>query len=308
MLDPMRHLLRIVAALLPVLCAAADIDAFRVSTNLVLVNVTVLDSNDRPVTGLTRDRFHVAADGREQPIRFFAHENAPLSLGVVLDTSGSMRPNWRQAREMLALFCENLEPADELFLVTLDRAPHLAADYSRDCSGIRDNLLTVQPRGLTALLDAIPLAAGHLKQARNSRHALLLISDGGENASRARYAEIRNLAREAGAQIYTATLNLDSLFDHAGYYDGLRGPSLLHDLATISGGRSFAIDQSRHIAATAAAMAREMHDQYLLGFQSPDPAEDGKFHRLAVTVQRDPDAPRLTLFYRRGYRNPWGIL
>ena len=300
----MRTLLRIVpAAVLPLLCAAADPEAFRISTNLVLVNVSVLDSHDRPVTSLTRDQFHVAADGREQPIRYFVHEDAPISLGIILDTSGSMKPHWKQARTMLARFCENLEPADEFFLVTIDRTPHLAADYAHDCSEMLNSLLPTQPKGLTALLDALPLAAGHLKQARNPRRAMLLISDGGENASRARYAEIRNMAREAGAQIYTATLNLDFQFEHVGYYEGLRGPALMQDLAGLTGGRSYSIDDGRHIGTTAAAIAREMHDEYVLGFQSPDTTADGKFHRVSVTVHRDPTTPKLSLFYRPGYRN-----
>ena len=144
-------------------------------------------ARNRPVA----EQFRILDNGREQPIRFFAHEDAPVSLAVILDTSGSMSAKWNRARTMLAQFCENLAPGDEFFLVTVEQRPKLLTDYTSDCGAMQNRLLLTQPHGMTALLDAIPLAVEHLRQARHPRHAILIVSDGGENASRARLATIR---------------------------------------------------------------------------------------------------------------------
>ena len=130
----MRVAALVVAMLASALCAAAAAGTFRTGTSLVLVNVSVLDPRDRPVTGLLQNQFHILDNGSEQPIRFFAHEDAPLSLAVILDTSGSMATKWTRARSMLASFCENLSTGDELFLVTVERRPNLLTDYTSNCT------------------------------------------------------------------------------------------------------------------------------------------------------------------------------
>jgi hypothetical protein len=170
----------IVGLLLPALFAAGA-GTFRVESALALVNVSVLDSRDRPVTSLSQEHFRVLDNGREQPIRFFAHEDAPVSLAIILDSSGSMEAKWDRARNMLARFCENLGSRDELLLVTVQRRARLRVDYTNDCGAMQNQLATAQPNGLTALLDAIPLAVERLRHAGNPRRAILIVSDGGEN-------------------------------------------------------------------------------------------------------------------------------
>jgi len=294
----------IVAVWLPALFAAGGAGTFRVGSSLVLVNVSVLDSRDRPVTSLSQEHFRVLDNGREQPIRFFAHEDAPVSLGIILDSSGSMETKWSRARNMLARLCENLAPQDEMFLVTVQRRAELLVDYTNDCGAMQNQLVTAQPRGMTALLDAIPLAVKHLRHASNPRRAILIVSDGGDNASRTRLADVRRQAREADAQVYAATLGLQAESDKTLYADQLRGPALLSEIAGMTGGRAFAIDDGRPIGDAAAAVAREIHDQYVIGYQNPDSATDGKHHRIAVKVQRTAGLPRLSLFYRTGYQAP----
>lgn len=286
------------------LFAADAPGTFRGDTSLVIVNVSVLDPRDQPVTTLSQQHFRVLDNGREQPIRFFAHEDAPVSLAIILDTSGSMQSKWNRAREMLAAFCGSLEPRDEVFLVTVQQRASLLVDYTSDCGTLQNQLITAQPHGVTPLLDAIPLAVQHLRRAANPRRAILIVSDGGENASRVRLSEVRRLAREANAQIYAATLGLSPEFAHSAYPDERRGPELLAEIAELTGGRAFSIDDHRHIGEAAAAIAREIHDQYVIGYQSPDSATDGKHHRIAVKVQRDHGAPRISLFYRTGYQSP----
>ena len=241
----MRVATLLIAILAPALSAAGGAGHFRTGTSLVLVNISVLDPRDRPVTGLSQTQFHILDNGREQPIRFFAHEDAPVSLAVILDASGSMTAKWSRARDMLASFCENLASGDELFLVTVGRRPQVPTDYTSDCAEMQNGLLLTQPHGATALLDAIPLAVKHLRQARHARHAILIISDGGENASRTRLATIRSLAREANAQIYSATLGLEADYSRTMWPGEADGPALLNEIAEFTGGRAFAIDDWR---------------------------------------------------------------
>jgi Ca-activated chloride channel family protein len=294
----------IVALLLPALFAAGGAGTFRVGSSLVLVNVSVLDSRDRPVTSLSQEHFRVLDNGREQPIRFFAHEEAPVSLAIILDSSGSMEAKWNRARNMLARLCENLAPQDEIFLVTVQRRAKLLVDYTSDCGTMESQLVTAQPRGMTALLDAIPMAVEHLRHASNPRRAILIVSDGGDNASRARLTDVRRQAREANAQVYAATLRLQAESGHDLYPDEFRGPALLSEIAGMTGGRAFTIDDGRPIGDAAAALAREIHDQYVIGYRNPDSANDGKHHRIAVKVQGSAGVPRLSLFYRTGYQAP----
>jgi Ca-activated chloride channel family protein len=298
----MRAATLVVAILAPALCAGGGAGTFRTGTSLVLVDVSVLDSRNRPVTNLSQDQFHILDNGGEQPIRFFAHEDAPVSLAVILDTSGSMTGKWDRARNMLAGFCENLAAGDELFLVTVERRPNLLTDYTSNCTEMQNLLLLTQPHGSTALLDAIPLAVQHLRHAHHARHAILIISDGGENSSRTRFASIRTLAREANAQIYSATLGLEAGFAGVLWRGETQGPELLNEIAEFTGGRAFAIDDRRRIADAAASMAREIHDQYVIGYQPPATADNGRYHRITVKVHREPSQPRLSLFHRSGYR------
>ena len=290
--------------LLPALCCSEGPGTFRAGSSLVLVNVSVLDSHDRPVTELSREDFHVLDNGREQPIRFFAHDDAPLSLAIVLDSSGSMDRKWNRARTMLARFCEQLVPDDEFFLVTVQQRAKLLLDYTSNCGTMQNRLVTAKPHGMTALLDAIPLAVEHLRQAAHPRHAILVISDGGENASRVRLSDVRRQAREANAPVYAATLGLEAEFEQVPYFGWRRGPELLREIADMTGGRAIPIQGSRRIEEAAAGIARELHDQYVIGFESPDSAHDGQHHRITLKVQREVNAPRLSLFYRTGYTAP----
>ena len=298
----MRAATLLIAFLASALSAAGGGATFRTGTSLVLVNISVLDSRDRPVTGLSQTQFHILDNGREQAIQFFAHEDAPVSIAVILDSSGSMAGKWSRARTMLNSFCENLAPGDELFLVAVEQHARLLTDYTSDCAEMQNGLLLTLPHGATALLDAIPLAVKHLRQAHHARHAILIISDGGENASRTRLATIRSLAREANAQIYSATMGLEPHFNHSMVSGESTGPQLLNEIADFTGGRAFAIDDGRRIADVAVALAREIHDQYVVGYQPPDGTDDGKYHRITVKVHREPAQPRLSLFHRTGYR------
>ena len=289
--------------ILPAIWAAGPPeDKFRVDATMVVVNVSVTDTHDRPVAGLEQRQFRIFENGSEQSIAFFSHEDSPVSIGLIFDTSGSMDGKLKQAREMVGRFCQSLNPEDEMFLVTVRKTVGLAMNYTSNCGDIQGALMFSKAEGLTALLDAVPLALRHLKTAHNRRKAILLISDGGDNASRIHKGEIRRLVQEAGVPIYVAALArhtevLPSL-------EEAQGPALLRDVVMYSGGRYWEIDDSRKLADAAAMMASEIHDQYVIGYRAPDTSRDGKYRKISVKVAREGPAPRLSVSFRSGYYAP----
>ncbi len=276
--------------------------SFQADSTLVLVPVSVVDSHDRPVTTLGQRQFRVFEDGKEQPIVSFERTDTPVSIGVIFDNSGSMEGKAARAREVLARFCSFLNPEDEMFLVTVQGAARLAADFTHTCGTIQNALLFSKPAGLTALLDALPLAFRHLRGAHYRRRAVLLVSDGGENASRTRGRELRVLAREAGVPIYAAALTTGARPPVT--LEETCGSDLLHELIDYSGGRYWEIDDWRRPAEAGRMIATELHDQYVLGYRAPPASKDGKYRRITVKVKREEGTPRVSIAFRGGYFVP----
>ncbi|MBV9405078.1 MAG: VWA domain-containing protein, partial [Acidobacteriaceae bacterium] len=174
----------------------------RVNKTLVLINVTVTDPLNRFVTGLEKEHFRLFEDKVEQEITQFSSEDAPISIGLVFDTSGSMGPKLQKSRQAAAEFFKTANPSDEFFLVQFNDRPELTVPFTTDTDKIQSTLTFTQSRGRTALLDSVYLAMHEMKKAKNPRKALLIISDGGDNSSRYTETEIKNAVREADVQIF----------------------------------------------------------------------------------------------------------
>src|SRR6266481_2474844 len=175
----------------------------RVDTTVVLINVTVTDPLNRFVTGLDKENFKVFEDKGEQKIVHFASEDAPLSIGLVFDTSGSMGNKLTKSRQAVSMFFKTANPEDEFFLVQFNDRPELVQDFTTNLEDIQNRLTFTQAKGRRALLDAVYMAQVQMKKkARNPRKALLIISDGGDNSSRHTESEIQNVVRESDVQIY----------------------------------------------------------------------------------------------------------
>src|SRR5207244_9209890 len=170
--------------------------------DLVLVNVTVTDPMNRLVTGLEKDNFNIFDGDKVQPIRHFSSEDAPISLGVIFDMSGSMSDKIEKAREAVVEFFKTANPQDEFFMVTFSDRPQLVADFTKSVEDVQGKLVFTVPQGRTALLDAIYMGLSKMKDAHNSKKALLVISDGGDNHSRYTENEIKSTVKEADVQIY----------------------------------------------------------------------------------------------------------
>lgn len=275
----------------------------RVDTTLVLIPVTVTDPLNRFVTGLEREHFRLFEDKAEQQLTHFASEDAPLSIGLVFDASGSMGSKLQKSRQAAAQFFKLANPEDEFFLVQFNDKPELVASFTHSTEEIQNRLTFTQSKGRTALLDAIYLSMNQMKKARNPRKAILVISDGGDNSSRYTQSEIKNLVREADVQIYAIGI-FEIMGGRGRTAEELSGPGLLTELAEQTGGRHFPVENLNELPDVAAKVGIELRNQYVLGYTPTNPQRDGKYRRVTVKVVQPRGLPPLRAFWRLGYYAP----
>jgi VWFA-related protein len=301
-------ILRRVATLLGAVCLfvlsaiAADrgaiLSTIRVDSNLVLIPVSVTDAKNHPVTGLHREDFRVFEGRTEQTLAQFAAEDAPLSIGIVFDSSESMKDKLDHARQAVSRFLTEANPRDEFFLVDFNSTARLAVPFTGDPDDIQSRLLSERSDGRTALLDAVCLAMDYMKHAHHARKALLLISDGADNDSRYTESEIRSRVRESDLWIYTIGIfgNSTPMLP-----EGDHGERLLAALAEESGGRHFALRTSAELPAVAATIGLELRNQYVIGYRPTLAVHGGKYHRVQVKIA---DRRDLRVASRPGYFDP----
>jgi Ca-activated chloride channel family protein len=275
----------------------------RVDSTLVLIPVTVTDPLNRFVTGLDKENFKVFEDKKEQVVKQFSSEDAPLSVGVVFDCSGSMGHKLEKSRLAVAQFFKMANPEDEFFLVQFNDAATLIQPFTTNLEEIQNRLAFTQSKGRTALLDAVYLALHQMKKAKNPRKALLLISDGGDNNSRYTEGEIRNLVKEADVQIYAIGI-YESAGGRSRTPEELSGPGLLTEIAEQTGGRQYPVDNLNELPDIAAKIGVELRNQYILGYSPQNLDRDGKYRRVQVKLVQPHGLPPLRAFWRMGYYAP----
>jgi len=275
----------------------------RVDTTLVLINVTVTDPMNRFVTGLEKEHFRLFEDKVEQRVTHFASEDAPLSIGLVFDCSGSMGPKLTKSRQAAGAFFKTANPQDEFFLVQFNDRPEVVVPFTANTEEIQNRLAFTQSRGRTALLDAIYLAMNQMKKARNPRKALLVISDGGDNSSRYTESEIKNIVREADVQIYAIGI-FEPIGNRGRTAEELAGPGLLSDIAEQTGGRHYPVENINELPDVAAKIGIELRNQYMLGYTPTNQEKDGKYRRVVVRLVQPKGLPPLRAFWRLGYYAP----
>jgi VWFA-related protein len=281
--------------------------SFRSSTNLVVIPVSVTDASNRFVLGLQKEDFQLLDDGVEQTISHFSGEDAPLSIGMAFDESGSMDYKLRTSRDAAVRFLQTLNAGDEAFLVEFNDKVKLSVAFTGHAEELQTALKNVQPGGLTAMLDAISFSLNEMKKAKNPRKAIVIVSDGGDNSSHYTSDQIEALVREADVQIYAMgvfepTFNL-------GRGTGLTaaeisGPKLLSEISSQTGGRAFAATLSSDLPAVAARIAIELRNQYVLGYYPKDQAKDGKYHKVEVKLAQPTAITPLKAHWRLGYYAP----
>jgi Ca-activated chloride channel homolog len=272
----------------------------RKDVDLVLVPVTVTDPMNRLVTGLEKENFSLTDSGRPQEIRHFSSEDAPVSLGVIFDISGSMSNKIDKSRDAVVEFFKTANPEDEFFLITFSEKPEVLADFTTSVEDIQSKLVYAEPKGRTALLDAIYLGMARMRKAKHEKKALLIISDGGDNHSRYTEGEIKSMVREADVQIYAIGL-YDRDFKTA---EEREGPQLLTDISDVTGGRTFAIGSPNELADVATKIGIELRNQYVLGYRPSNPSRDGKWRKIKVKLNPPKGLPPLHVYAKTGYYAP----
>ena len=269
----------------------------RSKVDLVLVPVTVTDPMNRLVTGLDKDNFQIYEGKEQQDVRHFSSEDAPISLGVIFDMSGSMSSKIERAREAVKEFFKTANPQDEFFMIAFSDKPREISDFTQSVEDVEGKLLFTIPKGRTALLDAIYLGISKMREAKYPKKALLIISDGGDNHSRYTEGEIKSLIKEADVMVYSI-----GLYDQFLPTEEERlGPALLNDISEISGGRAFTIDNPNDLADVATKIGIELRNQYVLGYRPRNPGHDGKWHKIKVKLLPPKGLPPLHVYAKTGY-------
>jgi len=274
---------------------------FRKDVDLVLVPVSVTDPMNRLVTGLEKDNFLLSDNGKPQEIRHFSSEDAPISLGVIFDISGSMSNKIDKSRDAVVEFFRTANPQDEFFVITFSEKPELLADFTQNIEDIQSRLVYAQPKGRTSLLDAIYLGMTRMRKAHYEKKALLIISDGGDNHSRYTEGEIKSMVRESDVQIYGIGLYDPDLGKTAEEHEG---PALLGEVTEVTGGRTFAINSVSELADVATKIGIELRNQYVLGYRPTNPARDGKWRKIKVRLNPPKGLPPLHVYAKTGYYAP----
>jgi len=278
------------------------VDTLRQNVNLVTVNATVTDPYGRLVTGLDQENFRVYEDGREQQVMRFEEDDLPISIGTVFDVSGSMSDKIAKSRMAAVQFFKTANPADEFFLVDFSDRAELAQPFTTSIEELQNKLLYTSPKGETALLDAVYLGMSEMRSARNTRKALLIISDGGDNHSRYDEDDVKRFLRESDVQIYSIAIVDPYRCDATP--EECYGPQLLQGLANMTGGRSFVINDPNELGDVATKISMELRNQYVLGYKPSNTNSDGKWRKIKVKLRPPRGLPPLTVYARYGYFAP----
>lgn len=272
----------------------------RADVDVVLVPVTVTDAMNRPVLGLGKEDFRLYEGEEAQHIRYFSSEDAPISIGILLDLSKSMSNKIDTAREALGEFFKTAHPDDDYFVITFADRPQVLADATQSIGTIQAKLGQATPAGHTALLDAIYLGLSKARHSRYRRRALLIISDGGDNCSRYRSREIKSLVQESDVEIYAIGI-FDSIFKTP---EEWAGKKLLTEITEATGGHTVAVGNVRRLPEIAAAISLELRSTYVLGYQPTNPARDGKWRKIKVRLARETKLEQAQVYSKRGYLAP----
>jgi Ca-activated chloride channel family protein len=275
----------------------------QVDVNMVLVNVTVTDPFDRIVTGLDQENFQVYDEKVEQKIEAFSTEDAPISVGLIFDCSGSMGDKIQKSKEAALQFFKTSNPEDEFMLISFADRPDMISGFTAKYENLQDRLITVRSGGRTALLDAIYLGVSEMKKATTNRRALLVISDGGDNHSRYTESDIKRAVKESDVQIYAVGI-FEPVASRARTSEEAGGPSLLAELAEVSGGRLFSVENTNELPDIAEKISIELRNQYVLGYKPSNLIRDGRWRRVRVKLNPPKGLPPLQVYARTGYYAP----
>ena len=267
-----------------------------VNVNLVMLNATVRDRSGISVADLRQQDFEIHEDGVKQTIRLFKQEDTPVTVGLVVDHSGSMRHKLASVVAAARSFVQSSNPEDQMFVVNFNEMASLGLPQSMRLTNRVDDLTSAiansPTEGMTALYDAVLLARNHLQDANRSKKVLIVISDGSDNASKHKLAEVVKMAQESTILVYAIGI--------FGEDDPDRNPDVLRRLTGITGGEAYFPKHLDEVVATCERIAHDIRSQYTIGYISTNLAQNAAYRTIRVTAKSPPNR-KLTVRTRAGY-------
>jgi VWFA-related protein len=272
---------------------------FKVNVDVVVLRATAQDRKNILVSGLKQDDFQVYEDGVLQPIKYFSHEDVPVTVGLVVDNSGSMKPKRHDVIAAALAFARSSNPQDQMFVVNFNEKVSFGlpgnAAFTDQVAQLQVALSRVAADGETALYDAVAVALEHLKKGDRDKKVLIVVSDGGDNASKHKLTEITALVGQSNAIIYTI-----GIFDDQ---DADRNPAVLKRLAKETGGEAFLPMSLSDVTPICERIARDIRNQYTIAYVPTNRKRDGT-NRIIQVKASAKGRGRLLVRTRTGYFAP----
>jgi Ca-activated chloride channel homolog len=284
--------------------------AFQINSAMVLIPVNITDGDGKTLQGLRAQDFTIFDEKAPQQIASFSSEDAPCSVGLVFDTSGSMRYALSTTKRIAEVFLKASNPEDEFLMLTVSSVPEADSRFTTESEALAQDVQATRAGGMTALLDTVYLGLNRLHKATRPRRALLILSDGMDNQSRYSKRELMRLAFESDVQVYTilvdgipgssggAALLVPSMVAKPGQQAAERqGPQTLQELSEKTGGLYLRVRNDAEGAEAATRFARTLRNEYIIGYRAPNSGPSGKWHRVQVKSK----VPKARIFARSGY-------
>jgi Ca-activated chloride channel family protein len=272
-----------------------------VNVDLRLLHVSVQDERGQIIKGLKKDDFAVFEDKVQQDLSLFREEDVPVSMGLVIDNSGSMRTKRERVNKAAMTFVKTSNPQDEIFLINFNDQVYIDQDFTKNQDDLKDVLDTLDARGGTSLYDAIYLSLEHIREGKEDKKVLLLISDGEDRDSRYKYDSVLEFARESHASIFVI-----GLFDKEGERSRaqVKAAKHLQELADDTGGRYYFPESVDAVEAICTQVAHEIRNQYTLGYKPTNTRRDGTWRTVTVKLNNTKSSKKVVARTKRGYYAP----
>ena len=268
-----------------------------VNSDFMELHVSVVDEKDRTVSGLTKDNFKITENGITQPITIFKHEDIPVSLGLVIDNSRSIEARKARLDAATLAFVRQSNPDDESFVVHFDFDARLEQGFTSNLTDLKDVLAASKPFGQTAIYDALILSLEQMQRATHQKRALLLVTDGLDNASKATLEQVIETVKHGRVAIIVVGLLSAA--------EGEKAEATLTKIADASGGRAYFPDNVEQASQMMERAAHDLRTQYTVGYVPTDPAHDGSWRSVRVEITPPLGSKeKLAADYRHGYYRP----
>src|SRR6516165_7053276 len=283
-----------------------DDGTFRVDTLEVQLPISVLDKEGRPVDGLKQEYFQIFEDKIQQTIKTFRHEDIPLSLGLIIDNSGSMRNKRERVNSSALAFVRESNPEDETFIINFDDSAYLEQDFTGSIGDLVDALDNIDARGETALYDAIYLSADHVKSGKKDKKAILLITDGEDNVSKYGINKVVEALKQSKVTLYCIGL-LEDDDQRGGLFKKPPSRKAKEDLqkfAAITGGQAFFPKNIDEVEDLVKNIAHDLRNHYTVTYTPTNIKLDGTYREILVKLNPPKNMGKITWHTKQGYYAP----